>query len=206
MNREWYPSEVKVGPDGTRATYDFMEKIFGRESHFAYAELGIYRGDTSRNVCERFPNCSLHLFDFFSNLERAQKQLSVFKNEIFYYGNSQKYNDSYNWNLLKLIETNQNKPIFDYCFLDGAHTFAIDGLTFFLCDRLTKVGGYLDFDDYSWSLRGSSLDPLKIPEIAAQYTEEQIDSKQVALIVDHLVRPDSRYKEIVTNKIFRKIA
>jgi len=206
MKDDWYPSEVKVGPEGTRATYGFMEKIFRRESNFSYAELGIYRGDTARNVCERFPNCSLYLFDFFSNLELARKRLSVFGNEIQYYGSSQRFNDSYNWNLLKLIEANKNHPIFDYCFLDGAHTFAIDGLSFFLCDRLTRVGGYLDFDDYGWTLRGSSLDPNKIPEIADQYTDEQIDSKQVALIIENLVRPDFRYREIVKNKIFQKIA
>jgi hypothetical protein len=40
----------------------------------------------------------------------------------------------------------------DYVFLDGAHTFAIDALTFFLTDRLLKIGGHFDFDDYSWKL------------------------------------------------------
>jgi hypothetical protein len=63
-------------------------------------------------------------------------------------------------------------PIFDYCFLDGAHTFSIDALNFFLCDKLTRIGGFIDFDDYNWTLRGSSLDPSKVPEIGEQYTAE----------------------------------
>lgn len=206
MNEKWYPEKVLVGSEGTPGTYNFMESVFHKEKHFAYAEFGFYRADTARNICERFPNCFLYLFDFFENVDFAQEKLSVFDNKIYYYGNSRNYNDSYNWSLIKLIEKNQNQPIFDYCFLDGAHTFAIDALNFFLCDRLTRVGGYIDFDDYDWTLRGSSLDPKKIPAIADQYTDEQIDSKQVALIVDHIVRPDSRYKEIVKNKIFQKIA
>jgi hypothetical protein len=206
LNTNWYPEKILVGPEGTPGTYEFMENIFHRQRLFSYAELGIYKGDTARNVCERFPNCTLHLFDYHERVLDAQLKLSEFKNRIYYYGNSQRYNDSYNWNLVQLLKNNQGEPIFDYCFFDGAHTFAVDALSFFLCDRLMRIGGYLDFDDYSWSLRGSSLDPSKVPQIAEQYTEEQIDSKQVALIVDQLIKPDVRYKEIVKDKIFQKIS
>lgn len=64
----------------------------------------------------------------------------------------------------------------------------------------------MDFDDYNWTLRNSSLDPSKVPEIAQQYTEEQINTKQVKMIVEAIVRTDRRYEEVVPNKIFRKIA
>jgi hypothetical protein len=45
-----------------------------------------------------------------------------------------------------------------------------------------------------------------VPEIAEQYTDEQIDAFQVKMIVDLLVRPDPRYAEVVPNKVFRKTA
>ena len=122
------------------------------------------------------------------------------------YGNSQRFNDSYNWALMQLIAAQRGRPLFDYCFLDGAHTVAVDALNFFLADRLLHVGGWMDFDDYTWRLRGSSLDPDKVPAIAAQYTDEQIDAQQVKMIVDHLVRPDRRYEEVLRNKVFRKLA
>lgn len=201
----WYPSKVRVGSAGTRGTYKFMETVFKPEQRFEYAEFGFYRADTALNVCERFPNAVIHLFDFHENVEQAKIKLEKFSDRVFYYGNTQKYNDSYNWNLVQLIIKRKAMPCFDYCFIDGAHTVAIDALTFFLCDRLTKTGGFIDFDDYSWSLRGSSLDPSKIPAIADQYTDEQIDSKQVAMIVDGLVKTDPRYKEVVANKIYQKI-
>ena len=102
--------------------------------------------------------------------------------------------------------TNRGKQLFDYCFLDGAHTFAIDALNFFLCDKLTRIGGFIDFDDYGWKIRGSSLDPIKVPAIKEQYTDEQIDSQQVALIIETLVKTDKRYKEIASNKIYQKLA
>ena len=72
--------------------------------------------------------------------------------------------------------------------------------------KLLKVGGYIDFDDYDWTLKDSSLDPSKVPEIAQQYTEEQISSKQVKMIVDLLVKSDKRYHEVLPYKVFKKIA
>ena len=50
------------------------------------------------------------------------------------------------------------------------------------------------------------MDPSRIPETSLQYTEEQIDAYQVKMIVDTLVRRDARYREIVKDKIFQKIA
>lgn len=202
----WYPETVRVGPDGTPSTYEFMKTVYSAERHFAYAEFGIYLGDTARNVCNLFPNSTLYLFDFDFNIDRAKRNLAGVDNRIFYFPNSQRYNDSYNWSLAKLIKFNGTSGIFDYCFLDGAHTFAVDALCFLLCDRLLRVGGYMDFDDYSWQLRGSSLDPSSVPQIREQYTDEQIDTPQVELIVETLVRTDERYREVVPNKVFQKVS
>lgn len=200
----WYPKKLAVLPEGTPETYNFMQNIFNPQEHFSYAEFGFYQGDTAKNVCRLFPNSTLHLFDFHENCRLVKDKLSEFSNQIYFYGNTEKYLDSYNWSLMKLLETNR-KPIFDYCFLDGAHTFAVDALNFYLCDKLTKVGGYLDFDDYSWTLRDSSLDPQLVPAIGEQYTDEQIDSYQVAKIVDLLVEQDERYVTVVPKKIYQKV-
>ncbi|NJM82421.1 MAG: class I SAM-dependent methyltransferase [Tabrizicola sp.] len=182
-----------------------MKTVYRPLEHFCYAEFGIWKADTAANVCKLFPNATLFLFDFEDNIRAAQEKLSVYPNRVHYFGNSQRYNDSYNWALGKLVAQNGAKPIFDYCFLDGAHTYAVDALNFFLCDRLLRVDGYMDFDDYSWTLRGSSLDPSAVPEMLLQYTEEQIDSLQVKMIVDDLVKTDSRYVEKIANKVYQKL-
>ena len=46
----------------------------------------------------------------------------------------------------------------------------------------------------------------KVPVIADQYTEDQIDAFQIKMIVDDLVRRNSRYTEIVKNKVYQKRA
>jgi hypothetical protein len=58
-------------------------------------------------------------------------------------------------------------------------------LTFFLVDRLLEVGGYIDFDDYNWSLAISpTLAPDKFPRTLEMYTSEQIEDRQVKRVVD----------------------
>ena len=200
---DWYPKVLRVGSQGTSSTYNFMQTIYKSQDCFHYGEFGFYEGSTIKNVRKLFPNAIIHSFDFEDKVLALKETLAGFN---YYYTNTQRYNDSYNWSLMKIIENRGVTPFFDYVFLDGAHTVAIDALTFFLCDKLLKIGGYIDFDDYSWSIKGSSLDPKKVPEIAQQYTDEQISSKQVAMIVDLLVKTDDRYEEVVSNKVFKKIA
>lgn len=62
---------------------------------------------------------------------------------------------SYNWFLKKEIERNTNHgvciPYYDFCFIDGPKNWTIDGLAFFLVDKLLLAGGWIVFDDYSWT-------------------------------------------------------
>jgi hypothetical protein len=96
-------------------------------------------------------------------------------------------------------------PLFEYVYLDGAHTWAVDALAFCLIDRLLKPDGYVDFDDYDWTIDASpSINPRVFPVMRRLHTEEQMTTPQVKLIVDLLVRRDPRYEEVVPNKVFRK--
>jgi len=61
---------------------------------------------------------------------------------------------SYNWYLKKNIEENTSshycEPIYDFCYVDGSKNWGIDGLAFFLIDKLLKQGGWILFDDLKW--------------------------------------------------------
>lgn len=197
-----YPSKLGVHRPNKK-TLDFIATTQCR----TIAEIGIYNGYSSEGFA-RFLNGrgELHLFDYEFKVSAVLKKLNDagYKN-VRGIANSSKSLDSYNWSLMKVLQEFQN-PVYDYVFIDGAHTWNLDALAFLLADRLLKVGGYIDFDDYSWSLRKSPyLNPLAYPETARQYTGEQIDAEHVRLILDLLVRRDSRYEEVVENKIFRKL-
>lgn len=171
-----------------------------------YAELGVYEGDTALAIATSLDGAGeLHLFDFEERVKTVSTRLSQAGHEnVFAHPNSRRLLDSYNWSLMQLLEKHR-RPIFDYVFVDGAHTWAHDALAFLLIDRLLQPGGYVDFDDYTWTLRNSpSMNPAVFPEVERLYTDEQIDAAQVALVVDLLVKLDPAYEEIVPNKIFRK--
>jgi predicted O-methyltransferase YrrM len=67
---------------------------------------------------------------------------------------------SYTWFLKEQIERQSDtagncEPLFDFCYLDGAHNWTIDGLAVFLVEKLLKPGGWLLLDDLEWSYAAS---------------------------------------------------
>jgi len=63
---------------------------------------------------------------------------------------------SYVWWLKEQIEQHSDddgncEPCFDFCYLDGAHDFTIDGLAVLLVERLLRPGGWLLLDDLDWT-------------------------------------------------------
>jgi hypothetical protein len=172
------------------------------------AEIGVDRGATSEAILGWLDGRGiLHLFDYEDRLSPVAERLRGKGLTSFVtHGNSRRALDSYNWSLMKLLRDTQ-APLFDYVYLDGAHTWAIDALAFFLIDRLLKPGGYIDFDDYNWTIdRSPTINPRVLPHIREKYSDEQIQTTQVALIFELLVRPSGSYEEVLPNKIFRKIA
>jgi len=94
---------------------------------------------------------------------------------------------SYNWELMKLIEeqTYQGKcrPRFDFCFIDGGHLWEVDGLAFFLVDKLLKPGGWILFDDVYWTYQ----DDIGHTELAKTIPEEQRHVAQIERVFSLLV-------------------
>lgn len=203
MTNENYPNAVNVDAPNTRAV-EFVAAMDPPPK--TIAEIGVYRGHTSREFARMLqPDGELHLYDFESTVEQVVTDLrKAGYDNVVGHGNSKKVLDSYNWSLMKMLR-DHTQPIYDYVFLDGAHTWAHDALAFFLVDRLLKRGGFLHFDDYHWTLASSpSLNPDTFPKTAEWYPPEQIEAKQVKLVVDLLVRRDERYEEVVENGVFRK--
>jgi predicted O-methyltransferase YrrM len=173
-----------------------------------YAEIGVYKGYTASRIAEVLGgDGEIHLFDYADRVEPVARALRAEGHaNVVAHPNSRRVMDSYNWSLMRVLAS-RGEGAFDYVFLDGAHTWAHDAPAFLLADRLLAPGGYVDFDDYRWTLRASpTMCPEAFPEVERLYTDEQIDARQVALVVDLLVRRDGRYEEIVADKVFRKCA
>ena len=82
------------------------------------------------------------------------------------------------------------KPAYDFVFIDGAHTWAIDALAFCLVDRLLAPDGWVLFDDLDWepSDRRFSDVPDETREVA-----------HVNEIWELLVKTDSSYDQLLSD-------
>jgi len=73
---------------------------------------------------------------------------------------------SYTWFLMDAVE--QSKT-YDFVFLDGAHTWDVDGFSFLLLERILAPGGLIIFDDLDWTYAKSpSMAKIDVPEVFRQ--------------------------------------
>lgn len=97
---------------------------------------------------------------------------------------------SYTWELMKLVEGQSTMgrciPIFDFAFIDGAHSWETDGLAFFLVEKLLMPGAWLLFDDLDWTYASSPT--LRATEWVRQMPEDERSTPQIGKVFDLLVR------------------
>jgi len=65
---------------------------------------------------------------------------------------------SYNWWLKEQIRARSDaagncEPVYDFCYLDGAHNLTVDGFAVVLIQKLLRPGAYLLLDDVNWVYR-----------------------------------------------------
>lgn len=176
-----------------------------------YAEIGVYEGATATEVAKVLDeDAHMDLFDFYDRLDFVRKRLEAveeLQDKSLYvkmHGNSRLLFDSYNWSLAKVLEEAAGTKIYDFVYIDGAHSWHHDALSFMLVDRLLYKHGIVVFDDYGWTFSGSpTMSPGRFPDIVKQYTAEQIVTPQVNMVVDLLVKP--HYKELIPNMVYQKV-
>jgi len=126
-------------------------------------------------------------------------------------------NRTYTWELKKLLEKNiinNEKMLFDFCFIDGAHNWETDGFAFYLVDKLLKEGAFILFDDVKWNYKNSK----NIPEETTKYMgDDELEECHVELILKLLVNTHPNYiieridfrwawaRKVGNSQIFKKI-
>ena len=178
--------------DHKRALY--LRKIIHQYKLKSLCELGHYHGKSSiylGAILEEQGFGKLLTFDIISN------KVSPNIKELIKEYNLEKYvipivsEEGYAWDLARLI--NNRNQSFDFCYIDGGHTFESTTIAFVLTDILLEKNGILIFDDISWTLNKvtkSEDDPLlKIP-MHRSSTNYQKSIEQVRMVCDTIV---SRY-------------
>lgn len=164
------------------------------ENNFRNAiEVGFYHGKSSVLIASIFEEIGEgHLTTF--DLEIAREKDPNIIQLLNDYNLSHRVTPvfcerSYTWELAKIIKDTK-EPVFDFCYLDGAHTWDNTGFGFFLIDILLKPGGIIIFDDLNWTINKSpaykkALSEGKDPY--APYSEDEKNTPAVRMVVEELV-------------------
>lgn len=180
-----------------------MQEVLQREPDPVLCEVGIGVGATTSAICQLLANRgTYHLFDYATRLDDLKPDLDGlgFTN-VVYHSNSRRKLDGYSWELAKLLLARRaaggEVPMFDFVFLDGAHTFHHDAPATVILKELLKPGGVILFDDYDWSLEISpTLNPVAVPALLEVFTEEQIRTPHVRLVCDLFMDHDPDYRKL----------
>ncbi len=101
---------------------------------------------------------------------------------------------SYIWRLMKMLEDSPS-PRFDFCYIDGAHDWFVDGFAFFLVDRLLKPGGLVIFDDLDWTYESSPT--LKDTQRVKRMPQDEKSTPQIRKVYELLVKSHPTYGEFM---------
>ena len=105
---------------------------------------------------------------------------------------------SYNWEMMRILERQTSDgvttPCFDFCFIDGAHTWETDGFAFLLVDRLLREDRWVLFDDLGWSMAKS---PSTKSEKFDTLSADELNTPQISQVFDLLVRSHPSYEAFV---------
>ena len=106
---------------------------------------------------------------------------------------------SYTWWLKGQIEQNSDSqgnctPIYDFCYLDGAHNWTIDGFAVVLIEKLLRPGGWLLLDDLSWTYEGSGAAPTQNAE-DLRLSKAEASEPNMQAVFDLIVRQHPSFAE-----------
>ncbi len=93
---------------------------------------------------------------------------------------------------------NQCSPAFDLCIIDGAKDWTNEGAAFFMADKLLRSGGWMIFDDYSWSFGGDgNREKAATREAFERYSADELATPQIREVFELLVKQHPSYGELV---------
>ena len=208
-------SQLQKGTILNEPCQEFVEVVNYLKSTVAHgitvAEIGLGYGATALQILKRLDEDDVYYcFDFEDRLNDFASDLQArdfgIKCEVVLAGNSHYVNDSYNWNLSKLIfstrEQNLN-GLFDAVYLDGAHTFLYSGLAICMLKELIKNGGFLILDDLFWTVANSPT--CRDDAIKNKMPKEQMEDMQILRAQEIFLSRDQNFEKLSPPDAYRGI-
>lgn len=218
-NTPGYEALSKPCPEAIK----ILSGLRAAQEELTVAEVGVGIGASTVEFLKVMAGAgTLHLFDFndvLNPLVADLKTLDVSDGiRVITHGNGRQRFNGYVWTLATMAAArgrdDDTLEVFDFVYLDGAHLFHHDAPSCVLLKEMIKPGGYIIFDDMYWTLNGSpTMNPAIRPSVRDDFSDEQLATPHVELVVDVFMRSDSRFEQVflTANKrpyrpVFRKLA
>jgi len=153
--------------DWTTWNVRFWEPIF--ESHEFrpnnVLEIGSFEGRTTSWILDKFPDARVTCVDTWEGSEEHNDAMKTglferFSNNISRFSDRVSVKRGPSGVVLRSFPCTET---FDLVYVDGSH-YSRDALEdAILAWRLMKPGGFMIFDDYTWTMEGTQLDDIKNP-------------------------------------------
>lgn len=93
------------------------------------------------------------------------------------------------------------EPKYDLCIIDGPKNWTIDGCAFFLADKLLKEGGWIIFDDYTWTYAQADAKRSATDGISHRsLSDEERKTPHIEEVFHLLVKQHPNYSEFVERR------
>lgn len=186
-----------ITTDNARRLYEFVVETRPHEC----LELGFAHGASSCYIAAAFDELGaghLTTVDLVSSRTMSPTIEELLqKTGLARYVTPVRETTSYTWFLKKEIERDPT-PRYDFCFIDGAKNWTVDSAAFFLVDRLLRTGGWVLFDDYSWTYADQERRTGKTVSdgiVHRDLARDELEQPHVKLIFDLLVMSHPDYSE-----------
>lgn len=107
---------------------------------------------------------------------------------------------SYDWWLKEQVGGRSDaagncEPLYDFCYLDGAHNWTVDGFAVVLIEKLLRPGAWLLLDDLNWDYRS---DPHGMRERGVFFplSKSERTTPHVRGVFDLIVKPNPAFGEL----------
>jgi predicted O-methyltransferase YrrM len=99
---------------------------------------------------------------------------------------------TYTWFLKEQIEARSDnagncEPLYDFCYLDGAKEWTIDGLAVLLVEKLLRPEGWLLLDDLDWTFASIDGDSIGIITMA-QMSQRERSEPHIRAVFDLILK------------------
>lgn len=183
-----------------------LEQLRAEREVLTVAEVGVGIGASTVEFLRVMAGSgTLHLFDFNDVLNQLVEDLKALDVSdgirLVAHGNGRQRFNGYDWTLATMAAArgrdDDTLELFDFVYLDGAHLFHHDAPSCVLLKEMITPGGYIVFDDMYWTVNGSpTMNPAKKPSVRDDFSDEQLATAPVELVVDVFMRPDTRFEQV----------